>query len=42
MEGSAPSEMKEEMSKVQPSEKMMVVHLDWFTFYQGYTWNERL
>jgi hypothetical protein len=28
VEGSVPSRMKEEMSKAQPLEKMMVIHLD--------------
>jgi hypothetical protein len=38
VEGSAPSETKEEMSKAQPSEKkIMVVHLDWLAQYQGPT-----
>jgi hypothetical protein len=35
MEGSASSEMKEETFKAQPSEKMMVVHLDELAPYQG-------
>jgi hypothetical protein len=42
VEGSAPSEMKEETSKALPSEKMMmVVHLEQLAPYQGIAWDER-
>jgi hypothetical protein len=42
VEGSVPSKTKEETSKAQPLEnKMIVVHLDRLTSYQGTNKNER-
>jgi hypothetical protein len=40
VEGPAPSKMKEDMSKAQPSKKMMAVHLDRLV-PEGTVWDER-